>query len=443
MKSGHQALFAILAQRCWQAISGAVTVLMITTFLDVHEQGWYFGLLSLAALYTIFDMGLSLVLVQAAAHEFIGLSWLKNGHIHGPRARRFEALAAWAIRHYAWLALAFGLIVTPFGFWFFSAAPSKGPAWQMPWVILTAINAASLVLLPFLSLVEGSGGIREVYLVRLLQTVAGALLCWIALAGGLGLWAVVMPASAGIVVQGIWLWQRKSRLVRSALATQIGPINWRREIWPHQWQIAVSWLCGYMLTQLYIPLLFAVQGAAVAGQMGLSLTLSNMLGLLALSWITRHVPDMANAVAGGDLDRFRTLCRRDLILSCLAFLGGAAVLCIVHELAPSHYTDRVLPFWTFAGLLLSGFLGHIQTSLATQLRSFRREPLVWILLAGSTLTAAGAAWGAVHYSSGGVVAAMLCVQLFLSTPASILLYRRCIDRWRQGLSAPFPVPERH
>jgi drug/metabolite transporter (DMT)-like permease len=159
-----------------------------------------------------------------------------------------------------------------------------------------------------------------------------------------------------------------------------------------------------------------------------------MLGLLALSWITRHVPDMANAVAGGDLDRFRTLCRRDLILSCFAFLGGAAVLCIVHELAPSHYTDRVLPFWTFAGLLLSGFLGHIQTSLATQLRSFRREPLVWILLAGSTLTAAGAAWGSVHYSSVGVVAAMLSVQLLLTTPASVFIYHRSIGSWRARLA---------
>jgi hypothetical protein len=189
-----------------------------------------------------------------------------------------------------------------------------------------------------------------------------------------------------------------------------------------------------MLTQLYIPLLFAVQGAAVAGQMGLSLTLSNMLGLLALSWITRHVPDMANAVAGGDWDRFRILCRRDLILSCLAFLGGAAVLCIVHKLAPSHYTDRVLPFWTFAGLLLSGFLSHIQTSLATQLRSFRREPLVWVFLAGSLLTAAVASWGAIHYSSCGVVLSMLCIQFLISTPASAWLYRRSINRWRRTLN---------
>ena len=50
--------------------------------------------------------------------------------------------------------------------------------------------------------------------------------------------------------------------------TQDERVDWRTEIWPFQWRLAVSWLCGYFTFQLFNPILFAVRGPIEAGQMG-------------------------------------------------------------------------------------------------------------------------------------------------------------------------------
>lgn len=435
----RRALYVILAQRVWQAASGLMTIALVTHFLTPEQQGWYYSLLSIAALYTLFDLGLSYVLVQAAAHMFVTLHWRPRGDVEGSAGDRFAALVAWSIRHYFWLTLGFALLVAPGGFIFFATTGSTAVSWQPPWLALALASSTALLLLPFLAIVEGSGLVAEVYAVRLAQGVVGAVACWIALVAGSGLWAIVMAPASAVAVQAMWLLARRPGLLSLARHGRPGQINWRQEIWPHQWQIGLGWLGGYLLTQAYIPILFKTQGAVAAGQMGLSLTISNMLGLLALSWITRRVPAMASAVAARRWDQLDQVFRRDAILSCAAFLGGAAVILILDRaLSGSAIADRVLPFWSLAGLLAAGFLGHVQGCLAAQLRSFRREPLVWVSLIGAVLTATCALWAGLHYSTAGVVTAMLTIQLVVILPASILIWRHRNRDWRLPLGSDSP-----
>jgi hypothetical protein len=427
----RDALTIILAQRLWQAGSGLVTIVLVTHFLSPEQQGWYYCLVTLAALYTLFDLGLSYVLVQAAAHSFVGLQWEMGGKVEGSHAKRFESLAAWSARHYCWLAIGYALIVIPAGFLFFGTTPSASVSWRFPWLLLGMGSAGALVLLPFLALIEGTGQVAEVYAVRLFQGVAAAVACWIALAAGLGLFAVVMAPLFAIAIQGIWLTSRKAALLSSAYHGSHLRSEWSREIWQHQWQIGLGSLCGYLLTQVYTPVLFKVQDAVVAGQMGLTLTAANMLGLIAQSWITRHVPAMATAVATRNWHEFDRIFYWDFCLSCAVFVAGGATLCLLHwMLSGTAYAERLLPFWPFAGMLAVGLLGHIQSSLAAQLRSFRREPLMWVTVVGTLLTAAGALWGAVHYSASGVVVAMLTIQAVVVLPISVLIWRKCRRNWR-------------
>ena len=65
----------VLAQRSWQAVAGVITLAFVAHFLTPVEQGYFYTLASIAALPMARDMGLSTVLVQFAAREFIGLSW--------------------------------------------------------------------------------------------------------------------------------------------------------------------------------------------------------------------------------------------------------------------------------------------------------------------------------------------------------------------------------
>ncbi|WP_431243073.1 hypothetical protein ACQ9BO_26135 [Flavobacterium sp. P21] len=74
-------------------------------------------------------------------------------------------------------------------------------------------------------------------------------------------------------------------------------INYRLEIFPFQWKIALSWISGYFIFQLFNPVLFATEGAVVAGQMGMTLTVLNSIFSLAFSWISTKVPVFSSLIA--------------------------------------------------------------------------------------------------------------------------------------------------
>ena len=429
----------ILAQRCWQASSGLVTILLLTHFLSPVEQGWYYSFLSLAAIYTLFDLGLSIVIVQLSAHFFIRIKWVGKGRVSGADSVRFLSLVGQSFRVYLLLGIAFAFLIIPVGLYFFSHKEAVSGAlitqWQWPWIVLVTATAINILALPFLAWVEGSGRVAEAYVVRLLQGVFGSIACWGVLICGSGLWAPAMIPALGFVVVLMWLLFYKSTLLKYALTKSDCAIKWSHEIWPLQWRIGLSWLSGYLLTQIYTPILFYYQGAESAGQMGLSLTIANMLGLLAQSWIARRVPVMAQAAGRKDWQHLDAVFAKDFIVSMIAFLMGAALLCGLHFvfLEKTPYVNRVLAFWPFIGLMGVVFINNITSALAAQLRSFRKEPLVWVSLIGALVSAPSAFLAAYYYSAKGVVVVILLIQLLFILPASIILWRKCNKQWRLAI----------
>lgn len=413
-----------------------MTILLLTHFLTPIQQGWYYSFLSLAALYTLFDLGLSIVLVQFSAHLFINIKWLSKGCIVGENGKFFLSLVGQSFRLYLLLGLVFCFLMIPMGLYFFSQKESSAgfltTEWQWPWIALVIATAINILALPFLALVEGSGRVIEAYGVRLLQGVLGSIACWVVLSSGGGLLASAMIPAMGFIVALIWLIYRQPALLDYAWRIRNTDIKWLSEIWPLQWRIGLSWLSGYLLTQIYIPILFYYQGAELAGQMGLSLTIANMLGLLAQSWIARRVPIMAQAAGRKDWKLLDAVFAKDFIVSMLAFIVGALLLCVLHIifLEKTLYVNRVLSLWPFVGLMGIVFINNITGALAAQLRSFRKEPLVWVSLIGALVSVPTVLWSATYYSVEGLVIAILSIQLLFILPVSIYLWRKCNAQWR-------------
>lgn len=426
----------IFTQRFWQALSGLLSILFITHYLSPELQGWYYSFISIAALYTLCDLGLSVVLVQTSAHLFVKLHWLSSGRLAGDEEGCFRGLVCWSTKHYAVLALLYFMLAIPGGVLFFGGHPKlvgHEVAWGAPWMLLSTIMAVSILSVPFLALIEGSGRVNEVYRIRLIQGVLGSLGCWTVLVLGGELWATVMAPGFGVMIVAAWLARRYSSLLSDAYFQKDHGYHWGKTVWPLQWRVGLSWLSGYLLTQIYTPVLFHYQGAIVAGQMGLTLTVANMVGLLAQSWIVRDVPAMAQAVAKRDWLEFDRIFSRDFAVSTAAYLGGATTLCLVHHyISNTVYSQRVLSLWPFVGLLAVVLVNHITGALATQLRSYKQEPLVWVAVAGSLITVPCALWAASVYSVDGVVAAILAVQLFFILPVAVWLWKKCNKIWRVG-----------
>jgi hypothetical protein len=425
---------AVLAQRGWQAGAGLVTLLFIAHFLSPAEQGYYYTFASLAGLQALLDMGLSTILVQQAAHEFADLSWLPRGGLSGKNVGRYLALTKKAFCWYGVSGLLF-LLAYPGGLIFFANRPEDtGLAWQQPWLVLIVSTAVSLALLPVLALVEGSGKVVEVYSLRLSQGVVGALAIWFTLLSGGGLYAVaMMPASAALISLA-WALLRYPKLWGAALRRSAAEFGWWRELWPMQWRLGISWLCGYFLTQMHTPLLFQTQNAVVAGQMGVTMTVCNMLSLLSLAWMTSRIPVLAKAAGQQDWVLLDNEFKQGFKRSLAVFIGGAVLFVLIRYAANyTVYGIRFLPFLETAALVGATLFAHISGLLAIYLRAHRREPFLWLSLVGALFTVGGAVWLAPTWGSAGIVLVLLTVNAGFGFPSSLLMWIMLRKKWHANI----------
>ncbi len=421
----------ILGLRIWQAISGLATTILAVHFLSLEQQGWYYSFLSVAALYTLFDLGLSTVLVQVSAHFSIHSRWGKAFSFEPPASGNLQALVGRASWWYARMALLFLVIILPSGFLFFDLWEGSGHIWASTWVVLCFFTALGLIPMPFLSILEGSGEVRLVYFIRLCQAIIGSIFCWLAFASHAGLWATVMaPASAALFSLG-WLFLKAKPLIATAIKHKADSFNWKEEVWPLQWRLGIGWLCGYLISQINIPILFHMKGAVVAGQLGLSLTIINTLGLVTQSWLTRRIPAMAMAVAKKEWVELDRLYERDFKISAFLYLFGFVGLLVLHEILSATYlADRLLPFWPFLGLLLFSAANQLLGAWSIQLRSFRKEPLLKLIFYTTLLIVPSVLIATHFYSVSGMVVVLDVFYIFICLPVGWRIWRQCNSHWR-------------
>lgn len=404
--------FTVLA-RGWSALAGIITVLLIARFLTPSEQGYYYTFSSLVALQIVFELGFSFVILQLAAHERAQLHIQDDGSITGdPIAHsRLASVLQKAIRWYSVGALLMAVILLPTGFHFFLVhrQPGVPVSWQMPWTAAVLATTLTFQMDPLFAFLEGCGQIPRVAHMRFTQAFAGSLMAWTALLLHRGLFAPAMMIAGQAIAGGYFLFSQRHLLLALLRHQTLGHIvSWRREIWPFQWRIAISWLCGYFIFQLFNPVLFAYRGAAEAGRMGMSLTIASALSSVAIAWINTKASPFGTLVARGEYRVLDQLFFRTLLQSALLLLIGAVVLILgLAYVTPRfpHLATRVLSLPVFGLLLVTVMCNHFVFSEAIYLRAHKREPFLPVSIAIGLLTACstlllGRPWGAAGVTIG-------------------------------------------
>lgn len=411
------AIVYTLAGRGWGLFSGIVMLLLVVRYLTPDEQGYYYTFASVLAMQIFFELGMSVVVMQFASHEMAHLRWSEAGTVEGDtNARnRLHSLFLLVTKWYGVIAALLIMVILPVGWIFFSINhPHAGVSWQFPWIWLVFAAAANIFFMPLLALLEGCGRITEVARLRMYQNIIGSLLAWAVLVGGGGLFA--MPAmSTGLALTVlVWLWRTKRAFIQSLFVQkQVGEgIKWKTEIWPFQWKIALSWLSGYFIFQLFTPVLFAYRGAVEAGQMGMSIAIANALMSIAMAWMNTKVPSFGGLVAKRDyvnLDRIFSL---TLSRSLGVMVVGGGLLCIINyviHLKHVQLVERILDPLPFTLLILATTLNYVTYTQAAYLRAHKEEPFLVIgLISAALISALTFALGR-EYGATGIMSGYLAV----------------------------------
>lgn len=375
--------FTVLG-RVIQGLGSVGTVLLIVHYLTAAQQGYYYTLWSLVALQSVFELGFSFVILQIAAHERAHLSFHPDGTISGNATAYFRLASALqrAVRWYTSAALVMGTALLFGGMHFFSLHQEGGLRTEWVWPLRITVTACAITFSigPVLSFLEGCGQVASVARMRFFQSLVSTGTAWTAMLSHHGLYAPAMVLAGQGVVAMILIYTRRT-LLMPLLKLQVGNlgISWRREVWPFQWKIAVSWLCDYFIFQLFTPVLFAFKGPVEAGRMGLSMSIVTQLSAIMLAWMTTKAAPFGSMIARKEIEKLDSLFFRSLRQSLSLFAASGLLLLACVMIAPQimpRLSERVVNWPVFLLLLLTALGSHVVQSEAIYLRAHKIEPFL-------------------------------------------------------------------
>lgn len=424
--------------RFWAFLSGVATLAFIVQFLSPVQQGYYYTFGSILGIQIFLDLGLSYVVMQFTSHEVAQLYLNADGTFDGDtRAKsRIASLLRYSMSWYSVVAILAILILIPAGFLVFTSNPQgESVPWLIPWIWLVPVAiVGTLGLNPLLAIMEGCGFVADIALLRFSQALIGSLVLWFTLWHGYALLSIAFFETSKLIVGCSWLFWRYKRTLFDLVSTPINStsFNWWKEVWPLQWKIALSAVSGYFVYQLFVPVLFASHQPVLAGQMGISLSVSMTILSVSMAWISTKAAPFGSLIAKreyAELDRvFFFSFQRSLILlvlNCLLFWGTIYYLNVIDH----HVSQRFLSPLPLGLLLSAVVINHVVFAEAVYLRAHKQEPLlVTSILMGTSMMFTTYFLGR-SYGVIGMMAGYFVVMLFFGLVASTWIFFRKRRLW--------------
>lgn len=433
-----KAIFYTSLARIIQAFTGIVTIFFVANFLTGSEQGFYYTFGSILAVQVFFELGLNGIITQYVAHEMSHLEWDSDEMLNGSKTHmsRLSSLLHLGIKWYSIIAVMLFFILILTGFVFFRRYDSSGGTitWNIPWIILSFSTTISFLINPVLAFLEGLGKVKEVAKLRLLQQLLTTLFIWIGLLFGAKLFASGLSNIIALLVLIVVLYLNKYKSMLLNIWRALGSerVSYRNEIFPYQWKIALSWISGYFIFQLFNPVLFATEGAVVAGQMGMTLAALNGILSLSLSWMTTKVPLFSGLIAQKKYMELDTIFDKTLNQSILINGFGLVVLLFLIFIL-KHFGlplgNRFLSYIPLILMMIPVILNQYIASWATYLRCHKQEPYLIMSVVGAVVTAISTIVLGKYFGVMGMTLGYCVYTSFVSFFWALLIFKTKKDEW--------------
>lgn len=375
--------------RIVQGFTGVASVFFLTTFLTGVEQGFYYTFGSILALQIFFELGLTGIMTQYVAHEASHLTLTENNEYVGESKyhSRLASLVRFCVKWYSALCillLFFLIVVGYFYFKKYGETQAEELSWLCPWLLVSFATSLHLFLSPFSAFLKGLGFVKDMSKISFWQQIIIPIATWMGLACGMKLYVLGIGHLLSIVIWCIYVYKnRLHSILLNLLRVKITEaVNYMKEIFPYQWKIALSWVSGYFIFQLFNPVLFATDGAVVAGQMGMTLQALNAIQSLSLSWMNTKVPLYSKMIALKDyynLDELFNTTLKQMTRICVAMLVIFYLVLVVlrvtqFKINGNIFADRFLDYIPMILMIIPVYLQQYIGSWATYLRCHKKEP---------------------------------------------------------------------
>ncbi|MBW8327118.1 MAG: hypothetical protein K0M50_20305 [Prolixibacteraceae bacterium] len=424
--------------RLISASGGLISLIFIALFLSTEEQGYFYTFGSIIAIQVFFELGLNGIITQYAAHEVAHLRWETATKLTGDpqHLSRLSSLLHFCVKVFTSVAFFLFVILEISGYIFFTKYHHGNEivSWQLPWMLVAFSTSLMFMVNPVLAFFEGLGKVKEIAQLRFFQQLFNVTAIGLVLVSGGKLWALGIASfiSFSILFGGILFSYRKKLLTFIYKAKLEWQIDYIKEIFPYQWKIAVSWVSGYFIFQLFNPVLFATEGPVVAGQMGMTLTALNGISSLSMSWISTKVPTFSQLIALKnyvELDRLFNNTLKQLTAVNLTLLSIFITTVYTFNLLSLPLAIRFLPILPLILLCQVTFTNQFVFSWATYLRCHKEEPFLISSVVIGILCAISIIFLGKQFGLMGIIIGYSFLSIPIGLPWAYLIFKANKKEW--------------
>lgn len=429
--------YSVLA-RVVQALGGVISLFFIALTLNINEQGFYYTFGSIIAIQIFFELGTNSIIVQFVAHETAHLKWNSKTKLTGSiqHLSRLSSILKLCLKYSTLLAIFLFLTLQIFGYIFFKTFNSQefDVTWEYPWFLLVLSTSLLFIINPVLAFIEGLGKVKEVAVLRFFQQIIYLPSLILVLILGGKLWALGIASILTFIFLFSSLYFSKYRVILTNIYKSINQwrINYMQEIFPFQWKIALSWISGYLIFQLFNPVLFATEGSKIAGQMGMTMVAITGISSISISWINTKVPLFSRLIAKNnffELDKVFNKTIRQLSIINLILTLGFIIFISLSNYFKLEIADRFLDIWLIIVIGIASFFNQFVFAWAAYLRSHKKEPFLINSIVLGILIAISVFVTANFYGVTGVVIGYSVLTLFLGVPWAYYIFQNKKREW--------------
>ena len=362
---------------------GLALIAVVTIKLTPEMQGFYYTFYSLTILRFFAELGLTVAIIQNIAHL-------------SSRPESKEKVQAYTRFFIGWFKISAGvlvLVLLPAIFLFHDKLKILENPWKDvvgPWVVLPLATGISVIQYGLTSIVEGHRRLINVSQIRLAVSVSNLFGSAILLFFDFGLWAISISAMLSVLA-GLLLCLRDRDVLRVGRSSVVA-VNWREEIWPFQWRLAISWAASFFIFYFITPFVMRWSGPVAAGQVGLSLQLFQTMSSVAVILISTNASVFGHYVARREFSRFGRLfwvgSGKSFLLLFLILISFWIAYFSLDWLSLSHIKNRLVCFDLLVSLTAGTIGTHLFFLYNYYLRSYKDESLWWLALLNSIVTVA-------------------------------------------------------
>ena len=431
--------------RVVQAFTGVGSIFFISTFLSGVEQGFYFTFGSIIAIQVFFELGLTGIITQFVAHEAAHLQ-LDTSYRYTGEERyksRLASLLHFCVKWYVVLSLIVLLVLLIVGFIFFSSYSNEenSASWEIPWIILCFATAIKLLQSPFNSFIMGIGKVKEMSKISFYQQIILPLSAWIGLICGFKLYVVGISALLSVLIWNVYVFRSDIwRILKNLWAETISEkVLYFQEIFPFQWRIALSWISGYFIFNLFNPVLFATEGAKIAGQMGMTLQALNAIQAFSISWMSTKIPAYSSMISLKEFDKLDQLFNKTLwqmsfiCVGMLAIMFGAIEILRITEfkIGSTIIAERFLDNWPMFFMMFPVMANILSYSWASYLRCHKKEPFLLQSIVMGILCCASTMGLGHLYGVYGITIGYASLAVGVGTPWAYWIFKTKKREWHE------------